>query len=307
MKPRLTFIVNNKARQKRNILRKIDELFYDYPRMVLQTQYRYHAIILTQQHAESSDIIIGVGGDGNLNEIVNGLMMLPETVQDRIILGLIPAGMANDFNRSLGITADLMKLKTLIDNLSYRKIPLGYLKYQTTYNKEAERYFINDAEIGIAAEAVRKINNSPFTIGNSMSLTFSTLQSFVNFKYPYVRLVSDTVHWQGRITSVVITLGKYFGGGLTIWPDADIFSDKLNLLFVEKVNSQEFLRSLHIIRAGKALSGDKVHFFKTQHLLLEPLEKREAWVQTDGEFLGKAPVEVRIIPNKIKMLTPQKS
>ncbi len=304
MKPRLTFIVNNNARQKRNILKKIDELFYDYPRMVLQTQYRYHAIILTQQHAESSDIIISVGGDGNLNEIVNGLMMLPETVRERVILGMIPAGIANDFNRSLGITQDLNQLKTLIDNLSYRKLPLGHLKYQTTYNKEADRYFVNDAEIGVAAEAVRKINNSPFNFGNSMTLTFSTLQSFINFKYPYIRLVADTVHWQGRITSVVITLGKYFGGGLTIWPEAEIFSDKLNLLFVEKVNSQEFLRNLHIIRAGKALQGDKVHFSQTRHLIIDPLEKREAWVQTDGEFLGKAPVEVRIIPNMIKFLVP---
>ena len=307
MKPRITFIINNRAKQKRHIIKRIEEVFYDYPKMVLQTEYRYHAMILTQQHADSSDIIIAVGGDGTLNEVLNGLMSLPESVQDRVIIGLIPAGLANDFNRSLGISSDIYELRLLIEAESYRSLGVGHVKYKTTYDKDAERFFINEGEIGIAAETVRRINNSPRLLTNNMTLTFATLQSFVNYKYPYVRVISDTIHWQGRITSVVFALGKYFGGGLAIAPDADIFSDKMHFILVEKIGSQDFVKSLYQLRHEKRVDNPRVHYFETEQLIVEPLEEREAWLQVDGEFLGKAPVEVRMIPRQVKVIAPQKS
>ncbi len=307
MKPRITFIVNNRARQKRHIIKRIEEVFYDYPKMVLQTEYRYHAMILTQQHADSSDIIIAVGGDGTLNEVLNGLMSLPENVQDRVILGLIPAGLANDFNRSLGIPSDLTALRMLIEAESYRDLSVGHLKYKTTYDKDAERFFINEGEVGIAAETVRRINNSPRLLTNNMTLTLATLQSFVNFKYPYVRVISDTIQWQGRITSVVFTLGKFFGGGLAIAPDADLFSGNMHLILVEKIGSQDFVKSLYQLRHVKPVDNPRVHYFQTSQLIIDPLEEREAWVQVDGEFLGKAPIEVRVIPKQVKVIAPQKN
>ncbi len=302
MKPRITFIVNNKAKQKRHIIKRIDEVFYDYPKMILQTEYRYHAMILTQQHADSSDIIIAVGGDGTLNEVLNGLMTLPGNVQERVVLGLIPAGLANDFNRSLSIPADIYELRLLIESKSFRNISVGHVKYTTSYDKEAERFFINEGEVGIAAETIRRINNSPRLLTNNMTLTLATLQCFVNYRYPYVRVISDTIHWQGRITSVVFALGKYFGGGLAIASEADLFSDKMHLILVEKIGSQDFAKSLYKLRHDQRLDNPRVHYFETAQLLIEPLEQRDAWLQADGEFLGKAPIEARIIPKQVKLI-----
>ncbi len=307
MKPRITFIINNRSRQKRHVIKRIEEVFYDYPKMVLQTEYRYHAMILTQQHADSSDIIIAVGGDGTFNEVLNGLMSLPESVQERVVLGLIPAGLANDFNRSLGIPSDIYELRLLVEAESFVDLAVGHVKYRTTYDKDAERFFINEGEVGIAADTVRRINNSPRLLTNNMTLTLATLQSFVNFKYPYVRVISDTVQWQGRITSVVFALGKYFGGGLAIAPDADLLSDKMHLILVEKIGSQDFAKSLYQLRHEKRVDNPRVHYFETSQLIIEPLEEREAWVQVDGEFLGKAPVEVRLLPKQVRVIAPQNS
>ena len=268
MKPRITFIVNNKAKQKRLIIKRIEELFYDYPRMILQTRFPYHAMILTQQHADSSDIIVTVGGDRTLNEVVNGLMSLPDKIQDRVILGLIPAGLANDFNRSLGITSDIYQLKLLIEAESFVELSLGFVRYKTTYDKDAERFFINEAEVGLAAQTVRRINSSPHLLTNNMTMIFATLQTFVNYKYPYIRVISDTIHWQGRITSVVFTLGKFFGGGLAIAPEADIFSEKLKMVLVENMGYQDFVKSLYHLHHMKPIDSPRVHYYETEQLLM---------------------------------------
>ena len=302
MKPRLTFIINKRINHRKQIIKEIEEVFIDYPKIILQTEYSFQAMLLTKEHAEDSDIILAVGGDSIFNEVLNGLMSLPDTMQHRIVLGLIPAGIANDFSRSLNLSLDIRLYRNLIENESFETISIGKVKYKTTYNKDAHRYFVNDGEVGIAAQTVRRINKSTFLLTKSMTMTLATMQSFVNFKYPYVRIIADTIHWQGRITSVIFIRGKYFGGGLEIVPEADIFSDKMHLVLIEKLGYQDFIKNIYQFRYKKRVNNPRIHYFETNKLYIEPLEKREVWLQVDGVFLGKAPIEVQLVQKQIKLI-----
>ncbi len=303
MKPRVTFIVNRKIKQRKHLIKLIEETFYDYPKIIVQTEFRYHAMLLAEQLSDSSDYIIAVGGDGTVNEVVNGLMNLPDSKINRLVLGVLPAGTGDDFARSLKLTMDIKQLKQLIDNDSYRRISVGLIKYQTTYDKEAQRYFVNIGEVGLGANTVRLMSFSPRLLGSSASFIASALQVFMTFKYPYIKLRADTVQWHGRITLVAFANAAYFGGGLGIAPGASPYDDKLKLVVVEDISATEFLRNLHNLKAAKPIEHPKIHYYETSTVEIEPSEKSILYVEADGEFLGKAPVSVSILPKKLKMLT----
>ncbi len=303
MKPRLTFIINRKIRQRKNILRQIEQFFFDYPKIIVQTEYRYHAMLLAEQLAESSDFIISVGGDGTLNEVVNGLMFLPESQRDRLILGALPAGTGNDLTRALKIGFDLNKLKYLIDNRLYKNISIGHIDYVTTYGKKAERYFVNVADVGLGAETVKLINFSPKLISGNMKFIVSAMQVFMTFKYPYVKVIADTVQWQGRITIVAVANSQFFAGGLGIAPGISVFEPMFKLVLVEDIPMSEFVKNIPNLRKAKVLDHPKVHYFVAKSLIIEPLEERPVYLEADGEFLGVTPARFKIIPNKLKFLT----
>ncbi len=302
MKPRLTFIINRKIRQRKHIVRQIEQFFFDYPKIIVQTEYRYHAMLLAGQLADSSDYIISVGGDGTLNEIVNGLMFLPDSQRERLVLGALPAGTGNDLTRALNISFDLDKLKELIDSGSYKNLSIGHISYVTTYGKQAERYFVNVADVGLGAETVKLINFSPNLVTGTMKFVTSALRVFMVFKYPYVKVLADTVQWQGRITIVAVANSQFFAGGLGIAPGASAFDSMFKLVLVEDIPMSEFVKNIPNLRKARLLDHPKVHYFSSKSLIIEPLEERPVYLEADGEFLGVAPARFKIIPNKLKFL-----
>ncbi len=305
MKPRVTFIINRKIKQKKLFISAIEEIFIDFPKIIVQTEYRYHAMILAQQLAESSDFIISVGGDGTLNEVVNGLLLVPDSIKENIILGALPAGKGNDFVRTVTFGNTVEKLRELILKRQYKKVSLGYIEYTTTYDKQATRYFVNIADIGLGAETVKRLNFSPHIFSGSTKYLVSGMQVFLMYKPKYVKISGDSIHWQGRLTSLILANGKYFANGLVVAPDADPFDDKLQLVLVEEVGIGEFLKNLAYLRSSKRFDHPKVHYFDTKSVVVEPLEDsgKPLYVEADGEFLGKAPLKVSVVPAKIKFLT----
>jgi YegS/Rv2252/BmrU family lipid kinase len=304
MKPRVTFIVNRKIKQRKQIIRQIEKVFYDYPKIIVQTEYRYHAMLLAGQLADSSDFIIAVGGDGTVNEVVNGLMDLPDSSINKLTIGVLPAGTGDDFARNQKLKLDVEALKQMIDNYSVRRISIGVMKYVTTYGKNAVRYFVNIGEVGLGANTVRLMNYSPKLLGSSASFIAAALQVFVTFKYPYVKVISDAVHWQGRITLVAFANSQYFAGGLGIAPGASPFDDKLKLVIVEDIPTTEFIKNIPNLKAAKPIDHPKIHYFDAKNVIVEPADQRSVYVETDGEFLGVAPVEVSLIPSKLNLLIP---
>ncbi len=304
MKPRVTFIVNRKIKQRKHIIRQIEQVFYDYPKIIVQTEYRYHAMLLAEQLADSSDFIIAVGGDGTVNEVVNGIMSLPDSRINKLTMGLLPAGTGDDFARSIKMPLDVQLLKRLIDDYSVRRVSVGSVDYVTTYGKDATRYFLNIGDVGLGANTVRLMSFSPKLLGSSASFIAAALQVFVTFKYPYVKVIADTVHWQGRVTLVAFANAQYFAGGLGIAPEASPFDDKMKLVIVEDIPTTEFLRNIPNLRAAKYIDHPKIHYFDAKSVIIDPLEERPVYVETDGEFLGQAPIEAKVLPSKLKMLTP---
>jgi len=307
MKPRLTFIINKKIKHKKQIIKDIENVFADYHKILVQTDFQYHAIDLVERLSDSTDVFVAVGGDGTINEVVNGIMLLPQTIKEKVWLGILPAGTGNDFARSLGITSSALELRKLIEDSTVEKIDVGKADYTTEYGKKAIRYFVNIAEVGIGAETVRLIDGSHKLLGSALSFMAATLQVFLTYKYPYVRLNSDSVQWQGRMTLIAFANSKYFGGGLGIAPDADPQSGYLQLVLVEKVSMSEFLRNVQNLRNAKRLNHEKIHYYNTKHLTIETIDKKQAVFESDGEYLGTTPVEISILPKSINILWDKKS
>ncbi len=302
MKRRISFIINRRINGKNKVIKQIKQVFFRDEILILETEYKYHAMVLAEQVSKESDYIIAVGGDGIVNEVVNGIMQLSSSDIEHLALGIVPSGSGNDFSKSIGMTKDLLKLRYLMDHKFVKKASVGYLDYLTDYGKISRRYFMNIAEVGIGGETVYRLEQRRNILGPGMKFVFSALQVFLTYKYPYVQIFSDSVMWRGRITLIAFANGRYFGGGLGIAPGASPFSDSLQLVVVEKVTQADFLKHMSSLRNAKKIDDPRIKYYDVKKVSIVPLDKNVLYAEADGEFLGKAPVEVGILPKKINLI-----
>ncbi len=238
---------------------------------------------------EGFERIISVGGDGTLNEIVNGV------VTAKIILGILPFGTGNDLAHALNLSLDFSQLMKALVSPTIRNIDLVKIN---------QDYFINASGIGIDGYVVKHIDSRPMIkklgkIGYMLS-AFQTLM-----QYHPVQL-NVTIDGENRVLSNVWILamanGPYFGGGMKICPDASLTDGLLDLCMVQNLTKLSFLKLFPLVYSGRhvqqhqyvtTLKAKKVTFDSPAHLVL----------QMDGEIKESTSVTVEVIPGAIQLIT----
>ncbi len=268
------------------------------------TQSQGHAVILTRQAInEGVRYIIAAGGDGTVNEVVNGIMTLPEEKRKNIFLGILPLGTGNDFVRTVNINKSVAELVQLILNDSYTNLDVGICKFSNRKGYKQTRYFNNIAEVGIGAKVVEIVGNSKKRLGGTMSFLKGTTKAFVSFRKPYVKIKNKNFSWSGRAVTVCFANGKYFGSGLGISPYSKIDTGKLNLVIVGDIKLVHFLAHLTKLRKCKPINIKKVHYSELTSCELN--SKEPCPIEIDGETVGFTPLKVGIVPSAIKLLSKQ--
>ena len=143
---KISFIIHGKHRNSTSLISSIRSAFGNqYEAIFSFTEFMGHAIELSKEAAQSgSKYIIGVCGDGILNEIVNGVML---SGNKEVIVGLLPHGTGNDFAKTVGVTNDVALLRQMIELGSVRNLDLGLVNYKKEAGADAMRYFDNITDI----------------------------------------------------------------------------------------------------------------------------------------------------------------
>jgi YegS/Rv2252/BmrU family lipid kinase len=262
------------------------------------TVYPGHAIELAKQ-SEGYDLVIAMGGDGTVHEVMNGLMQIPEN--NRPILGVVPVGSGNDFAH--GINASTVPTTALNRAIMGEPstVDLGLM----TDQHGRREYFDNTLGIGFGATVTIRSHRIPLLRGFLMYLT-AVLQTILIDHNPIkMQMEVDGKTWEEYIIYLVICNGPREGGGFLIAPDAKIDDGVLDYAMITNVSRLMMFRIVPEVMKGTHGRFKQVTIDKCKKFTLTA--DRPLYIHTDGEIFSGPGTDVRgvsfeILPNALKVV-----
>ncbi|MEE9462080.1 MAG: diacylglycerol kinase family protein [Bacteroidales bacterium] len=266
------------------------------------TEFPMHAIDLSKDHIEKGYTrIIVVGGDGTMNEVVNGIFQQQRFKTTEISLGMITVGTGNDWGRMFGIPKDYKEaIQVLLQNKTFIQ-DAGMVEYKRN-NASENRYFVNIAGLGFDAEVVRKTNRlKEKGKGGPLLYLINIFSSLVNYKFVNAVISVDGRDMENEILSINVGICKYNGGGMITVPGAIPDDGLFDLTVINRMSKPNILLSLRRLYDGTINKHPKVDSFTGKSIRVESDDR--IMLETDGESLGHTPLEFSIIPKSVKIIT----
>jgi len=262
------------------------------------TESRGHAIAIVREAVRAGiKQVITVGGDGLVNEAVNGLLVAgnPEAR-----LGIIPCGTGNDLARMLGLPHDtLAAAQHLARSKQTRMIDAAEVTCAINGHPQ-RRYFANDANLGFAAEVVERLERTGKFSRGTAPYFAALLRSALRHRNHEITLQRDGQTSTQRLTTVLICNGQSTGGGMRVAPDAVLDDGALNLIVVGSLRPWEILWHAPKIYRGTHISILKVSVHRIHTVSVNSPESLS--VVADGELIGKTPAHFRILPTALRVM-----
>jgi YegS/Rv2252/BmrU family lipid kinase len=243
--------------------------------------------------------LLGVGGDGTFNVLVNGVCTHPDP-NFNPILGIIPNGTGNDFFRSAGFQKDINFLD-LIRNQQFDYFDVGLIETATE-----TRYFANIADIGFGGAVVLELQQFRKQFGPNFSYGLAIIKTFLNYKRPKVSITCKQFNYNGELLLAAFCNGSIFGDGLYIHPGAEIHDGQLKLTLLGKVSLLDYLKNVLKVKRGKKINHPEAHYLSIDF----PIELKcdeLLHAETDGEYIGGSTFKIDLYPSRLKLLPVKKS
>lgn len=303
---RTVFIVNpnssngSTGREWPGILKRAKELLKAFE--INLTTGPEHATALAREAARSGfDVVVCVGGDGTLNEIINGLMSFEGSAAKKVRLGYIPRGTGCDFAKSLAIPYELDRALLTIKENKTRRIDLGRLTYKDQEGKPACRYFHNVLSFGLGGEVDHRVNNTTKVFGGFVSFIWATLISIICYSKKRIRLRIDESFDEEVITwNIAVANGQYHGGGMWVAPGASMDDGLFQVTVVGDLNKAAVFWNLPLLYNGRIYEHKKIIRLTGTRILADASEK--VLLDMDGEQPGQLPVLIEMVPSAINII-----
>lgn len=259
-----------------------------------------HATEIAARAAEENrGLVIACGGDGTLNEVVNGLAAHQNG--HRVPLALLPGGTANILAKELNLPWDIPSAAEKLVHGEIKEIALGLA---TPLNEpDKKKYFLSVAGAGPDGMIVYSIDLELKARVGILAYWWEGAREVLRYKFPHFRISGGGQTLNGSL--VVIGRTKNYGGPFKITDQADLYTDQFEVLGLTTQSGLRYLSYLPSLWMGKLRGTEGVHFYKTDRVLCEPLDENPVYAQVDGEPLARLPVEFKIVPRALKLLVPR--
>lgn len=275
------------------------------------TSHQGHAIKLAKEAAERGRrFIIACGGDGTINEVVNGILQSEKDAE----LGVLPSGTGGDFRRTLDIPNNVREAAEALRDGITKQIDAGKVTFVDHENQEATRYFINVSSFGLSASINERVKTKDLlkwvpgeTLRGKAKFALSTLQEVLDFEFTTVRVKLDDAEEKLLNTiNFCVANSRFFGGGMKIAPDAVIDDGFFDVVNIGDIKTAKILLNAYKLYSGSHLSLDEVKHKHAQRIEVHPVnEKEPVYIETDGELPGRLPAIYEILPKALKVRVPK--
>jgi diacylglycerol kinase (ATP) len=267
-----------------------------------------HAILLAKQAvSDGFRRLLAVGGDGTCHEMVNGVLQQTEVPSTEITLGLFPMGTGNDWIRNYGIPRRAAAWMQMLQYGNTTVQDVGQLSYINKEGQQASRYFFNVAGIGLAAFTVKTLQEQRLPGWLPGMYLIRLLQSLLVYRSPASKICLGERTLEDRFIAIEAGIGAYAGGGLHLLPQADPADGQLAVMVAHHTSRRDILLNIWRFFNGSIGAHPKVELHQAGILSIECLEEAPLFVEADGEYLGRAPLKIGIIPGAVRFLVPKSS
>ncbi|MDQ7094952.1 diacylglycerol kinase family lipid kinase [Desulfosporosinus sp. PR] len=258
------------------------------------------ATYLTQQALqEGYKQIISVGGDGTMNEVINGFFSAGCLINPNAELALLSHGTGGDFIRSLLIPKGIEGFLQILCQGHKRSIDVGEVQFKTK-NGRTRRYFLNVADVGLGGETVARVNQQSKWLGGKLSFLIGSVLSILHYRNKRMLCVIDGKdRFAGRLNSIVVANGRYFGGGMMIAPKAEIDDGLFDIIILSDFSPWTILKHLPKIYKGEHLKIPGVMERRGCSVVITSEET--ALLDIDGEQPGCTPLSFVLHPGILKL------
>jgi diacylglycerol kinase (ATP) len=243
---------------------------------------------------KGAELIVAAGGDGTLNEVINGIRENAGATR----VGLIPLGTGNDFARTLGLPTDLEEAIEILRAGETRAIDL------VRVTSDEVRYFINVSAGGFSGLVNEKLtpemkkNWGPLAYLRGAAAALPELRA-----YQTTLALDNTESLMLDLYNVVVANGRYVAGGTMIAPEASIDDGMLDIILIQKRSAAELALLAAQVALGTHLSNEAIVFRRAAKLTVN--SKPGMWFNVDGELVGNEPARFEILPRALRFAVPK--
>lgn len=249
---------------------------------------------------QGSKLIIAVGGDGTIQEVVNGFSLNAPSTHAVPELGIVCSGTAEDIARSFNLPATLHQQVEVACGTRSRSIDIGKVSFVGRDGKLAERFFVNECQQGIAAAVVQRVSPLLKRLGGFFGFGVAAVSTAVLYRS---QIMTVTIDEQAGITDsflgVVVANGAYAGGGMNFAPRAAVDDGVLDIILIHGQSVPSRLMNFPKIYSGRHINLPWVSYYQGKRISVT--SDRDVMLEADGELLGYLPCTIEAVPAALRV------
>jgi diacylglycerol kinase (ATP) len=257
------------------------------------------AALAEQAAGDGARLVVAVGGDGTVNEIVNGLLRGGGNGPE---LAVLPRGTGDDFARTFRIPSKVEAALEVAAGSSIRTIDLGRARFLGADGRETERYFANFAGAGISGAIARRGAATSRRLGAKAAYVWATVTVFARWTSVPMRIGLDEEIREGPMYEVIVANGVYAAGGMKIAPEASPDDGRFDAVLIGDVSKVDFVTTFPKIYRGTHGAHPKVDIVRARAVTVDADDPLP--VVLDGEQPGTTPVRFEVVPAALRLRVP---
>lgn len=243
---------------------------------------------------QGCDLIVAMGGDGTLGQIITGIL----ASSNEASLAIIPLGTVNNLARSLEIPINPDQAMRLIGTGEKRAIDLGRVN---------DHYMISSLTLGYLAQSANRVTSQAKRKWGFLAFVFSLIRICKTFRSSKLELLHDHGRIQGRMRIVLIALTDSLGGIRDFVPEAQIYPGYFHILCLPEPSKSKSSRIFASLRREKASQNPNYHYFHSKSIVISQTDHGHRHrVRIDGDAGPRLPLRLEIVPHALNVLIPRK-
>jgi YegS/Rv2252/BmrU family lipid kinase len=242
--------------------------------------------------AASGALLVVVGGDGTVNEVVNGLAGADAEI------AVLPNGTGQDFGRTYGIPASFDAAVAVALSGATRTIDLGRVEY-----RGGERDFANVGSAGMSGAVAERANRTSKALGGRVTFFYVLTRVFLRWQNTEVTVTLDDGERRGRMHDVIVANGVWHGGGMKLAPNARPDDGLFDVVLIGDVSKADFLTTAPKIYKGKHVAHPKVEVLRGARVEVDAGERLP--IELEGEQVGTTPAVFEVVRDALRVRVPR--
>jgi diacylglycerol kinase (ATP) len=294
---------NGKAKRAVQSLLQLIKSSCDFEPNITFTKEKNDAVSITRKAIkDGASMVIAVGGDGTINEVVNGFFQEGKPLNHLCELGIINCGTGGGFSRTLNNPRSIRQQIERLVQPGSSVLDLGQITCKDYSGKIVSRLFVNECQLGIGSDVASLVGKKSKIFGGTLAFGFAATALAMFMKPLKVMIGFDNEDFQEfNLIGLVVGNGTECAGGMKLTPHAKLNDGLFDVLTINDMKTVQRILNLSKVYSGRHILSPQCNIKRCRKLRVR--SDIELSLESDGEMLGTSPFDIEILPSAIRVKT----